>query len=359
MKILINHPYLEEVGGAEQVFSQIIRALIGEHQDIVVLSGETSKSNLIAFEDRGIALVSYSNAVFRLRRFQVYQKFLRHEFRKKSLKRKIGTVDLEILTQDVMFLIGAGKKRIAYVHYPENLWRLESTNILKRMFWRVLYFPVLVYSRKQIAHVDLFVCNSQYTRKAILNKWKRNAEVVYPPVDVRNFSPSLKEDFVVTVGRFVRTKNYELVVEVAKQMPTVKFMIIGRKQNSDTYYEKIERVKPPNVELLTNVSPDVMSSVLSRAKVYLHTMVGEHFGISVVEAMAAGCIPVVHNIGGTKESIANFGYAYGDVEECVGYIRKALDSNKDPRLIAEHAERFSSENFRKTFVATLQSKGFI
>ncbi len=258
-----------------------------------------------------------------------------------------------------MFLLGVGRKKVAYVHYPENLWRLESSSSHGKRLWKLFYLPILLSLRKQVSHVDLFLCNSNYTKKAISQKWGRNAEVIYPPVDVENFSPAQKEDFVVSVGRFVKTKNYELVIEVAKRMPSVKFVIIGRKQISDPYFEKIRRMKPKNVELLANAPFDVLASTIGRAKVYLHAMVGEHFGISVVEAMAAGCIPVVQNSGGTKESIADFGYAYGDVEECVGYIKKALDSNKDPRLIAEHAERFSSENFRKTFVATLQSKGFI
>ena len=357
MKVLVNHPYLGELGGAEQVFSQVVRALVEEREEVLVLGGQPSRETFRQFSDEEATFVPYGRAGFRFRRFQVHQKLLRHELSKLRLRRKIGAVDLEVLTQDVMFLLGVGRKKVAYVHYPENLWRLEDSGARFRKLWKLFYLPVLLSLRKKVAGVDFFLCNSEYTKKAILDRWRRTAEVVYPPVDVENFAPALKEDFVVTLGRYVRTKNYELVVEVAKRMPNLRFVIIGRKESSDSYYEKIKRLKPPNVELLTNVSSSAMSSILSRAKVYLHAMIGEHFGISVVEAMAAGCIPIVHDSGGTKEAIGNFGYVYSDVEDCINCVRNALSSKVESKQIAEYSKRFSSDNFRETFVETLRSKG--
>lgn len=352
MKILIVHPSLKELGGAEQVFLQTVNALTEKNADIFVL-GQLPKQGLLSSAKGNIVKITYSKSEIRFRKFQVYQKFLRHEYLKRRLKRKIGPMDLEILTQDLMYFLGVGAKKVAYVNYPENLWRVEGKGGKSKWFWKLFYLPVSRRLRHYAKEIDILLCNSEYTRQAILTKWKRDATVIYPPVAVENFKPAPKEDFVVTVGRFVSIKNYELVVEVAKRMPHVKFIIIGRKQTSDPYYEKIARSKPENLALMPNLPADRMNIILSKAKLYLHTMVGEHFGISVVEAMAAGCIPVVHNSGGTREIVQDVGYIYNNVDECVDCINRGLASNLEPATIAQHAHKFSSENFKKTLLTVL------
>ncbi|MDR2719231.1 MAG: glycosyltransferase, partial [Nitrososphaerota archaeon] len=207
--------------------------------------------------------------------------------------------------------------------------------------------------------VDVLMCNSCYTQKAIMDSWGRKAELVYPPVDVENFKPAQKESLVVSIGRFTPVKNYELTLQVAKRLPDVKFIIVGRKTSNDPYFDKLAALKPDNVDLIAGATRAEVSILLGRAKIYLHSMIGEHFGISVVEAMAAGCIPVVHNSGGPKEAVGNYGFLYNNVEECVKAIAEALQSNVNSNDIAEQAKMFSTDNFKKNFIKILESHGFL
>jgi alpha-1,2-mannosyltransferase len=360
MKILVVHPYFREVGGAEQVFLHTVDALTEKKKEVTILSElpkhdgefkEISKENVLN--------IPYDAPNFKLKKVQAYQKLLWQVFAKNRLRKRIGTAELEILTQDVMFLLNVGKRKVAYVHYPENIWHLENANKRFLNIWKIFYMPLLLYMRQQVKKIDVIFCNSEFTKKAIMRKWGREAKVIYPPVDVENFSPAKKEDFIVTVGRFVRTKNYELIVEVAKRIPQLKFIIIGRKQEHDTYYQKIKKSKPSNLILATDLSTAEMSSLLSKARLYLHTMIGEHFGISVVEAMASGCIPIVHNSGGTREVIGNFGYIYNDLDECIDCIFQALKSTAKPEKIAEHSTRFSSVTFKNALIENLEKNGFL
>jgi glycosyltransferase involved in cell wall biosynthesis len=192
-----------------------------------------------------------------------------------------------------------------------------------------------------------------------MDYWGRVAEVVYPPVDIENFKPVRKEFLVVSVGRFTPVKNYELVIEVARRMPDVKFVIVGRKNLFAPYFDKIAALKPDNVTLIADMSRGDVSVLLGKAKVYLHSMVGEHFGISVVEAMAAGCIPVVHDSGGPKEVIGGYGFLYSTVEECVRVIGEALRSDVDSGDVVERVKMFSSDNFKKNFVTVLEKNVFL
>jgi len=361
MKILVIHPYLSDIGGAEEVLINILEALMKRKHDVFVLGKFPKKSEFEKIASANITQIPYDSSGFEIKRFQAYQKLLfKHDFLRNKLSKKIGHVDLEISTQDPMFFLGVGKKQIAYVHFPENLTRLmEGGNRRSKFFWKLFYLPISLRLRQRVSKANLLLCNSEYTKDAIMRYWGITALVVYPPVDVNDFHPAPKEDFVVSVGRFVPIKNYELIVEVAKLMPSLKFIIIGRRRVSDDYYEKIKRLKPANVELIGDATRSEIVSKLSRAKIYLHAMVGEHFGISVVEAMAAGCIPIVHDSGGPKEVIGPFGYVYKSTAECVECVNKALESKIEPQKIAERTKHFSSENFKKNFARALEACGFL
>jgi len=362
MKALVIHPYMHVLGGGERVCLHIVRALSEEKHSVTLISESVSSHELeeILGPDalKDLTWLSYRPFEPKIKKFAVYQRILHHKSMKNRFKKKIKASDLEILTQDVMFLCDVGKKKVAYVHYPEYLVHLEGARPWSKGFWRLYYAPVLWYWRRQIKKIDLFLCNSEYTKMAIKEKWNKEADVVYPPVDVEKIKPSTKEEFVISVGRIVKEKNYEILIEAAKLLPEVKFVIVGRKQDEE-YYEKIRRSKPDNVTLFTDLSYEELFSLLSRAKVYLHTMIGEHFGISIVEAMAAGCIPIVHNSGGTREAIEDLGYTYNNLEECCDYIGRALHNGVDPSRIAKHAKKFSAENFRREIKTRLKQKGFL
>jgi len=338
------------LGGGERVCLHIVKSLVEEGHQVTLVSEPVEPVELE--ESLGLSIlrnvkqVPYDTFKLKIKRFSVYQRVLHHNLVKNRLKNKMPQADLEILTQDVAFLCDVGKKKVAYVHYPEYLVHLEGATPKSKWFWKGYYAPLLRHWRRQIGKVDFFLCNSRYTRRAIREKWGKEAEVVYPPVDVEKIKPAPKEEFVVTIGRFVKEKNYEMIVNTAKLMPEVRFVIMGRKQD-EGYYEMLRQWKPSNVTLLTDLPQIELFTILARAKVYLHTMIGEHFGISIVEAMAAGCIPIVHNSGGTKEAIGDFGHIYNDAKECSDSIRQALRKDVDASKIAEYAKRFSAENFRR------------
>jgi alpha-1,2-mannosyltransferase len=349
MKALVVHPYMSIFGGGERVCLNVVRALMEEGINVTLVSEPIDPNMLktfLGFNLSGFVHVPYKKFKLRFKKFSVYQGILHFNFSKPKIKRIVKDYDIEFLTQSVAFTLGAGRKTIAYVHFPEFFVHLELAKPKTRWFWKFYYAPMLSYLRNKVHKIDIFICNSEYTKKAIKEKWGKDAIVVYPPVDIEKIKPASKENLVVTVGRFVKGKNYETVLEVARLLPTINFMIIGRKQDPN-YFEKLRILKPNNVTLLTDLSQEELFREIARAKVYLHTMIGEHFGISIVEAMAAGCIPVVHNSGGQREVVGKLGFLYNDVKDCKECILKAMSKDDtDIHKIITFAKNFSSENFR-------------
>jgi len=104
------------------------------------------------------------------------------------------------------------------------------------------------------------------------------------------------------------------------------------------------------------LSEDLKVRLLSKAKVYLHTMKYEHFGIAVVEAMAAGSIPIVHRYSGSWVDVVsrleeNIRYSYTDYGECADIILRALSdwTPEKAKILSAYTERFNYENFKNSF----------
>jgi len=117
------------------------------------------------------------------------------------------------------------------------------------------------------------------------------------------------------------------------------------------------------VKLLTNVPIDKFLEVLSRAKVYLHVMPYDHFGISVVEAMASGCVPVVHRSGGPWLDILDgrqgeYGFSYVAAEEAASFIGALVtDENLRGKMASRasyRAKKFDRSVFMKKVVQVVE-----
>ena len=123
------------------------------------------------------------------------------------------------------------------------------------------------------------------------------------------------------------------------------------------YYRKLrellDKKRLRNVDLLVNASRNLQIKIYSRAKVFLHTMRGEHFGIAIVEGMAAGLIPIVHKSGGPWNDIilrGKYGFGYSSIDEAVEVIRKGIkDYWKYRDLALKRATLFSKTKFKEKF----------
>jgi len=161
---------------------------------------------------------------------------------------------------------------------------------------------------------------------------------------------------VLTISRFSREKKIEIVMDIAKEVNEGEFIIVGSLVDNEYYmYLKriIEEERIHNIKLQPNISFEELHSLRAKSKVYLHPMPYEHFGISIVEAMASGCVPVVHRSGGPWYDILErkeiYGYAYSTVNEAIVKIQALLSDPdhylKKALLALERSKTFTYEKF--------------
>jgi glycosyltransferase involved in cell wall biosynthesis len=114
--------------------------------------------------------------------------------------------------------------------------------------------------------------------------------------------------------------------------------------------------------LIVNVSSQSLRRILSKAKIYVHCAPHEYFGISVVEAMACGCVPVVHKSGGPYTDIIEYdeyGFSFESAHELASKINLLLNNNdlyeKFSERAQERSKMFNRENFKKHLIDTIKS----
>jgi alpha-1,2-mannosyltransferase len=220
---------------------------------------------------------------------------------------------------------------------------------------------------------NVTMTNSEFNRDIIRQHLGKEALVVYPPVDVQKIESTSRkasrENIAVTVSRFRSAKGLAIIPAIAARLRNCKFILIGTTdRNSKECLQEIwKKAKEFNVEtslqIFANEPSGFLLSKLSTAKVLLHTQAYEAFGMSVVEAMAAGCVPVVPRDGGPWFDILEktegvYGFSYGSVAEAAQKIRMLLDDDKLRTEVSTRASRramdFDSSIFERRILSIVE-----
>ena len=173
----------------------------------------------------------------------------------------------------------------------------------------------------------------------------------YPPVDTNDLikmtsdlDPKLRQNLMISFAQFRPEKDHPLQLRVwARVLPKLpldaKFILMGsvRDQDDQRIVDELKKQArelgiEKSVEFRINLKREELHSLFSKAKVAVHTMRNEHFGIAVVELMASGIITIAHNSAGPKEDII------GGTDTQVGYLANSEDEYA--LLVAEAMNKF-------------------
>jgi len=265
---------------------------------------------------------------------------------------------------------------ITYCHFPLAKYLIEVEN---EEYSRLIYgqrFSDIVEYKKHLhsarnAYIDMIknstvLTNSEYSRKAIHKTFTIDSTVLSPPVDVDLFrkavlfsSMNVRDDTILVISRFHPSKKIENAIRLAellKQNGIARSMkIVGnispRMIGYYTYLKEMVQDKHLSdyVTFQVNVSFNKLLSLMCESKVYFHPLPGEPFGISTVEAMSAGLIPVVPGLGGHTEFVP-LRYQFRTFIEAVESVAIAMDASFSERIrISDSVRKFSTSNYIKHF----------
>jgi glycosyltransferase involved in cell wall biosynthesis len=365
MKIAVVHPRMSILGGGERVAIHSLTAGLQAGHEVCLVSEDfdaTEVEGFFACEGLFSKVNRLTYPVFRPRLFGgllLYRQLYYHRKQIRKLLSKHSDFQVVLSTQDIGYVPSTRAPVVQYCYFPDYFSHVEASPTSHR--WRLYYVPARRYYHDRVNHVDRFLSTSNYTAGFIKKVWGRDSTTLYPPCPIELYKSiqSLKENLVVTVGRIVPEKRMETFVEIARQLPLLKFVVIGSVQpGRRDYYEFLRKMASSNVSFL-NTPLRKASDILARAKVYVHCAQNEQFGIAIVEAMAAGCIPVVHDSGGPREIVTDdVGFRWNTAAEAVGLVTQLFENDvlhkRMSRAASTRANSFGSEIFESRLSEILE-----
>ena len=358
MKIGIYTPYLDTFGGGERYMLTIAECFSDTH-DVEILFDkhlwEKNPKSLIDKLSKTLNL-NLSKTKCILAPFGKGSNILNRLFFLRSFN------VLFYLTDGSIFLSSA-KQNILHFQVPFK-------NTVGKGLW----------GGKKLNSWDKVIYNSEFTKKIVEETWPIKGQVIYPPVDLQEFKPLFKKNIILSVGRFfdfLHSKKQEVLVEAFSKMVKNGLMgwtlqlTGGTNKGGLDYLERIKK-KARNlpVEFYPDVSFEKLKVLYGHASIYWHgagfgetdPTKMEHFGISTVEAMAAGCVPIVINLGGQREIVTNkqSGFLWNTLEELEVYTSELIQDKslrlKMSKKAIERSKIFSKERFCQEIFELISSK---
>lgn len=158
--------------------------------------------------------------------------------------------------------------------------------------------------RRAVRGVDRIVAISENVRGRVRRAYGRDADVIYPPVATSRFRFRELGDAWLSVNRLYPEKRIDLQVEVFRRLPHEKLVIVGGYTKGDRTESYVSSLRPPpNVTLMGEVAEPALADLYGRCRGFLTTAVDEDFGITPVEAMAAGKVVLATDEGGYRETV--------------------------------------------------------
>jgi len=369
LKVAIVHDYIKEYGGAERV----LEALCEMYPDAPIYTAFYKKDSDAwkRFKDRKIIASWVQSIPFFVTKLHSPLRFLAPQ-----IWESFNFSAYDVVIGSASWYVTKGFQKpdktieICYCHTPPRWLYGYRTSIEWQRFWPIKLYGLIVghfmrqYDFNAAQKVDYFIANSDEVKARIKKFYRRDAQVIYPPVSLPKIPQVKKEDYYFVVARIVGGKGLDLAVEAAAKTG-IKLKIAGAPAGYYTEHKKLAKMAPENVEFLGHVSDEELVKLYAGAKAFFALAADEDFGITPVEAMLCGTPVIAFHGGGYKETVLDgktgLFFKQLTVESLVDAIKKfemlkQVQHDKMQSACKKQAEKFSKERFKKEMRAFVESK---
>ncbi|MFH1947228.1 MAG: glycosyltransferase [Candidatus Magasanikbacteria bacterium] len=348
MKVALVHDYLSQDGGAERVLKAFHE--LWPEAPIFVLFHD--KKKITDFNQEKIKESFIAHLPWGRKKYQWYLPWMPLATERHNLHE----FDVVISSTSAFakgVLTRPDTLHISYCHTPTRyLWTdtheyiedLKYNRLIKSALPKLIHH-LRMWDKMSVDRVDHFIANSGTVKNRIQKYYRRDSDIIYPPVDVHKFTVSDDlGDYFVSGGRIVSYKRFDLLVQVFNRLGwPLKIFGTGPEM------ENLRKIARDNIKFLGRISDEEKGRLLSHAKAFIHPQV-EDFGITPIESMAAGRPVIAYPVGGASETVipGETGVFFKEqtweslFDTILHFNHECWDSEK----IRTWSERFSADNFK-------------
>lgn len=364
MKVALAHDYLKEFGGAERVLEALHEIFPNAPVYTAYYNPESLGENgkrFATWDIRTSWFQKFPFANYLLSPFRLFAPLMFESF-------DLSEYDLVISSSSAAYLAKAVITKpetlhISYIHTPPRFLYgyVTSFNYKKNPITRILgeianHF-LRIYDFEVSQRPDILVANSKNIKERIKKFYRRDAVVIYPPVDLKEFHlKKTKEEYFLALNRLVRGKGVDIIVSAATKLGiSLKVAGVGPEMNA------LKKAAGKNIEFLGWVSDEERVKLLSSAKALIVAAEDEDFGITSIEAQAAGTPVIAPASGGFLETVIDgkTGLLYGgpglvDADSLTKALQEFDTLKFNPEDCRKNAEKFSKERFKKEILELVE-----
>ncbi len=365
MKIALVHDYLGDFGGAERVLKALSE--IYPKAPIYAIFFKKNSPCWREFKDKKVIQSWFSYLPFCDRlisplRFLIPFIWASFDF---------SNYDLVITSASWAITKGMpnAKLEICYIHTPPRYlygydtsrnWEGKWYSGIIKAYALIVNHFIRMYDFTKAQKPDFIIANSLNVARRVEKFYRRKVDkVVYPPVEVEKFQPKNSKyniqntTYYLSGGRLVSAKNFDLIIKACRKAK-VNLKIYG----DGILRPELEKLAGKEIEFLGRVNDEKLISLYQNAKAFIIAQKDEDFGITPVEAMAAGTPVIAFRGGGYTETVTDKTGVFFDeltVDSLVKAIKKFEKKKFCKKDLLACAQKFSKERFRKQMTSFIDN----